>query len=299
MRLLAKLCFVRITPQRVLSTSRLMSSKNEPPKFDKEMAELYHRIADNHFHKDGPWNLMINAIKESKASTLPAFSVLDLASGHGEPSMSIAKTFPHAEIFSTDFSEDMVALAEKASKDIPNMSVQIADMQNLQFDADQFDIITCSYGFMFPPDKDRALKEAHRCLRPGGTLIATTWDELHLLQLVGSIMTKVLGQTPPPPPLNPMSLSEPLLFENMLKENGFKDVQSKQSTYPFDLGDDEEMRFKMTTMLVKGKLDELDAWDQAREAYDNLFESFVTVDDNGNSALTRNTFKLTVCRKAE
>jgi len=276
-----------------------MSSKSEPPKFDKEMSELYHRLADNHYHTNGPWNLMINAIKESKASTLPAFSVLDLASGHGEPSMSIAKTFLHADVVSTDFSEDMVALAEKASADIPNMNVQIADMQNLQFEADKFDIITCSYGFMFPPDKDRALKEAYRCLKPGGTLISTTWDELQLLHLVGAIMTQILGQRPPPPPLNPMSLSEPLLFENMLKENGFVDVQTRQSTYPFFLGDDEEERFKMTTMLVKGKLDELDAWDQAREVYDDLFKSFVTVDGSAKFVLEDNTFKLTVCRKAE
>jgi len=273
--------------------------KNPEPKFDHEMAELYQRVAKNHYHESGPWNLMLQTIQESNiVKSSASFKVLDLASGHGEPASLIAQTFPsQATVMSTDYSDEMVALAQERSHEIPNMSAQQADMQYLPFSSEEFDIITCSYGFMFPLDKSKAISEAYRCLKPGGMLLATTWDRLPMMELVRGIMTKVLGQTPPPPPLNPMSLSEPNLFEGMLKEGGFVNLESRQSTYPFVMANDHDFSFKMTTMLVKDKLGELNAWDKAREAYNELIPHYATVDDDGCYVIDGSIFKYTVCYK--
>ena len=155
-------------------------------------------------------------------------------------------------------------------------------MQDLRFESNSLDVITCSYGFMFPPDKDKAIAEAYRVLKPGGVLIATTWNQLPLMALVGDIMTKVLklDQRPPPPPLNPMSLSEPHLFESMLEQGGFEVMTSTTSSYPFVLASDHDFSFKMVTMLIKDKLNELNEWDTARDT---------VIDDN--------VFKLTVAKK--
>lgn len=287
------------------SSNPAPTSTNPEPKFDHEMAELYQRVANNHYHEAGPWNLMLQTIQKSdivanSSSSSSPFKVLDLASGHGEPSATIAKTFPsQAIVTSTDYSEEMVALAVERSRDIPNMTAQQADMQNLPFESEEFDIITCSYGFMFPPDKSKAIREAHRCLKPGGMLLATTWNKTPMMELVKGIMTKVLGEDPPPPPLNPMSLSEPNLFENMLKEGGFVNVESRTSTYPFVLANDHDFSFRMTTMLLKDKLSELDAWGTAREAYNDLIPQFATTDQDGNNVLNGSLFKYTVCYKAK
>jgi Methylase involved in ubiquinone/menaquinone biosynthesis len=273
---------------------------NPEPKFDHEMAELYQRVAKNHYHEAGPWKLMLRTIQDSNiVKSSSSFQVLDLASGHGEPSLMIAQTFPsQAKVISTDYSEEMVALAQERSRGVPNMTVQQADMQSLPFGSEEFDIITCSYGFMFPPDKSKAIRETYRCLKPGGMLLATTWDRLPMMELVSGIMTKVLGETPPPPPLNPMSLSEPNLFEKMLMDEGFVNVESRRSTYPF-LMEDDEFNFKRSVMLVKDKLQELDAWEKAREAHNELIPQFVTVDDDGRDVMDGSTFKYTVCYKAE
>jgi SAM-dependent methyltransferase len=264
------------------------------------MAEMYLRIANNHYHEAGPWNLMLKTIQNSDiVKSGLSFKVLDLASGHGEPSLTIARTYPsQAMVTSTDYSEEMVLLAHERSRGVPNMTVQQADMQSLPFASEEFDIVTCSYGFMFPPDKSKAIQEAHRCLKPGGMLLATTWDRLPMMELARGIMTKVLGTTPPPPPLNPMSLSEPNLFEKMLMEGGFVNLEVQRSTYPFVLEDD-EFNFKRTVMLVKDKLQELDAWEKAREAYDELSPQFASVDDDGCNVIDGSTFKYTVCYKAE
>ena len=110
----------------------------------------------------------------------------------------------------------------------------------------------------------------------------------------------MLGEQHPPPPLNPtMSLSEKDLFESMLlTKNGFIDVKSQQSSYPIILPNEEEFCFKLTTMVVKDKLEELKAWDQARDAYNELSPQYISVDEDGSNLVDGNVFKLTLCTKA-
>ena len=76
-------------------------------------------------------------------------------------------------------------------------------------------------------------------------IIATTWDRVDILKISKDVMTAVLGFEPPPPPLNPMSLSEPGLFEKMLQETGFVNIKQSTSTYPFDFGNDKTFQFKV------------------------------------------------------
>lgn len=279
---------------------------NPPPKFDAEMAHLYQRVAENHYHETGPWNLMLQAFQQQDTTTIQdnnkenaSFRMLDLASGHGEPCALFASQYPKAHFVSTDFSNDMVELAKERTQNWTNVSVEQADMQALQFDSNSFDGITCSYGFMFPPDKDKAIAEAYRVLKPGGILIATTWNQLPLMALVGDIMAKVLklDQRPPPPPLNPMSLSEPGLFVSMLEQGGFEQITTSTSSYPFVLASDHDFSFKMVTMLIKDKLNELNEWDTARDAYHELIHQYAFVDDHGNTVIDDNVFQLTVAKK--
>ena len=131
--------------------------------------------------------------------------------------------------------------------------------QALPFEDASVDVLTCCYGFMFPADKALALRECFRVLRPGGTLIATTWDKTNMVNVVKDVMTAVLGKEPPPPPINPLALSEPGLFEGMLTDAGFTDVSTTTSTYPFDFGKDPAFQFKIGTLMVKDKLVELGA----------------------------------------
>lgn len=280
-----------------LSVARFGS---EAPKFDEEMATIYNKMAQNHTHVDGPWKKM-SAVVLKEFAAVESPSILDLASGPGEPALTISKLKPHAQVVATDVSEDMVAAALKNIDGLPNIRAEVADAQALTYDDNSFDAVTCCYGYMFPSDKLLALQETLRVLKPGGVMIATTWDRVDMLKLCGDIMTEVLGKKPDPPPLNPMALAEPGLFSGMVSEAGFVDVTQETSTYPFDFGSDRDLHVKVGTLLLKQQLDELgdDAWKKAEAAFWANAGKYTETLQDGSMILPYNTFRLTVARKPQ
>ena len=38
--------------------------------------------------------------------------------------------------------------------------------------------VVCGFGLMFMPDRERALREARRVMRPGGALVFNVWDRI-------------------------------------------------------------------------------------------------------------------------
>lgn len=227
--------------------------------------------------------------------------ILDLASGPGEPAATIAAALPKSKVIATDISEDMVSAAAKNTKPLSNVTVSVADAQDLVGHANaSVDVITCCYGYMFPTDKARALGETHRVLKPGGLLVATTWDRVDILKISRDIMTAVLGQAPPPPPLNPMALSEEGLFRKLVIDAGFTNVVQTVSTYPFNLGNDKPFQFKIGTILLKDKIDEFgdEGWKKAEAAFWENIGKYTEVLPGGDMVMPKNTFRLTVAKKA-
>lgn len=240
----------------------------------------------------------------SHTSGIPQPKILDLATGPGEPAKSIAIRMPHAHVIASDTSEDMVDAASENTKDVDNLMCLLADMQNLSsLESNSIDVVTCCYGYMFPTDKAAALAETLRVLKPGGALIATTWDVLDMLKLCKDVMRNVLGHDPPPPPLNPMSLSEEGIFRNLLDDAGFVDIEQSTSTYPFNLGSDKEMQFTMGSLLLRQRINEVasegdnGAWKRAEVAFWKNAEKYATVQDSGDLVMPGNSFRLTISKK--
>ncbi|MTI40165.1 class I SAM-dependent methyltransferase [Fulvivirga lutimaris] len=113
-------------------------------------------------------------------SLKPTDKVLDIASGTGEPGLTIAATIRNGgSVIATDLSEQMLEIAEvKASAmALDNFSVEVADACELPFEDNTFDAISCRLGFMFFPDMQLAAREMMRVLKPGGVLVTTVWAE--------------------------------------------------------------------------------------------------------------------------
>jgi len=275
----------------------MSSNASQAPKFDPEMVKAYNQMSSNHRHPDGPWPKMVSEVLAATSNSSSPV-IVDLASGPGEPAATIAAALPSATVIATDVSEDMVAAASNATKELPNVSAQVADAQDLaEFADNSVDVVTCCYGYMFPTDKARALQETYRVLKPGGVMVATTWDRVDILKISRDVMEAVLGAPPPVPPLNPMALSEPGLFERLVTEAGFTEVTQSTSTYPFNFGADKGFQFNVGTILLKEKLDELNGWAVAEEAFWANIEKYTETDADGVMVMPHNTFRLTVAKK--
>ena len=146
---------------------RAFSNQQKVPVFDAEIAAAYNKMAENHKHPKGPWNMMAEIVAERIGSD--SATVLDIATGPGQPAAMLAARLANAKVIATDCSEDMVKAAKEAHKNLDNMTVQLADAQDLSAFADNsIDVVTCCYGYMFPENKEKALQETLRVLKPDG-----------------------------------------------------------------------------------------------------------------------------------
>jgi len=102
---------------------------------------------------------------------------LDIASGTGEPGLSIAKLAPKGRVVLTDLVAEMLGVAERraSAQGITNIETQVCSADDLPFDDASFDSVSVRFGYMFFPDMATATTEFARVLEPGGRLCASVW----------------------------------------------------------------------------------------------------------------------------
>ncbi len=104
---------------------------------------------------------------------------LDVASGTGEPGLSVAARLPRGRVVLTDVSAGMLASAgaNAAARGLTNVELRECGVDPLPFEDASFDTISCRFGLMFFPDIPGAIAELIRVLRPGGRLSTAVWAE--------------------------------------------------------------------------------------------------------------------------
>ncbi len=132
---------------------------------------------------------------------------LDIASGTGEPGLSVAALAPNGRVVLTDLAPEMLEIAARraGARGIANFETVACSADALPFADATFDSVTVRFGYMFFPDLARATAEFARVLRPGGRLCASVWirpDENPWT----SIAMRAIGaevELPPPDPDGP------------------------------------------------------------------------------------------------
>lgn len=132
---------------------------------------------------------------------------LDIASGTGEPGLSIAKLAPHGSVLLTDLAPQMLEVAARRAEEqgLGNVGTRVCSADDLPFDDATFDSVSVRFGYMFFPDLARATAEFVRVLRPGGRICASVWvrpDENPWTAIATqAIATETV--VPPPDPVGP------------------------------------------------------------------------------------------------
>ena len=97
--------------------------------------------------------------------------VLDIATATGHTAFALA---PHVRtVIASDLVPKMLEVAqiEARNKNISNVRFEQADAENLPFEAQSFDLVTCRIAAHHFPDVKKFLKEAARVLKPQGKFI--------------------------------------------------------------------------------------------------------------------------------
>ncbi len=166
------------------------------------------------------------------AALSPGLHVLDIASGSGEPALSVATAVgPEGRVFATDLLREMLQIAEEnaAARRLHNIEFRAADAEQLPFPDRQFDRVTCRFGIMFIPDIQKALGEMRRVLKPGGRVSFITWGSLEENPLFGTMIRPFLKyvDVPPPPPDSPhvFRFADEGKLSQLLSLAGFHEVR--------------------------------------------------------------------------
>jgi ubiquinone/menaquinone biosynthesis C-methylase UbiE len=173
-------------------------------------------------------------------------SALDLATGPGEPAMSIARMVgPDGRVVGIDLSERMVQLATRAAKErrIPGLTFLAMDAEKLDFPDESFDLVTSRFAFHIFAHPETAAKEAHRVLRPKGRIGIVVWSTPEKSTAINAVVAPMLEFAEPDETGHrptPFELGGPGELTTLLAEAGFEETQEERRTHTMAFKDEDE-----------------------------------------------------------
>ena len=153
--------------------------------------------------------------------------ILEIAAGTGQVTRLLAEKYPNAEIFATDLNPGMLDLA-KNIVNAKNITWEAVNAEEIPYGNDEFDAYICQFGIMFFPDKQKALGEAFRVLKPGGSITFNTWDKLEnisVARITDNIVKEIFPVDPPPFFHIPFSMYNTDEMKEMMQKAGFKNIK--------------------------------------------------------------------------
>lgn len=173
------------------------------------------------------------------AQPKPGMRVLDLASGTGEPAISLAAFVgASGHVTALDLSAGLLEIAEQRAhaRGLTNFTTQQADAHRLPFPDSSFDLATSRFGVMFFDEPRVALQDLRRVLRTGARACFLAWgpfDQPYWQSMMGIVHRHVGGALLPPDGPNPFRFSESGSLSAVLRSAGFNAVEEQTKTLPW------------------------------------------------------------------
>ena len=199
-------------------------------------AAAWNRTADDGVNTADPYNIRLMDAAGVKAGQ----TVVDLASGAGEPALGMARRVgARGMVFATDLVPEMLGGARRRAVQakVANIRYVSADMHDLPYRDAAFDALTCRFGFMFPDDSLAAAGQARRILKPGCRAAFLVWGPVEdnvLFNVTRRAVRQFLGLDPDEAPGKRHRYAAAGSAPGVLGAAGFKEVTET------DLIDDNE-----------------------------------------------------------
>lgn len=222
----------------------------------------------------------------------PGDHVLDIATGTGEPGLTIAAMVGNGSVIGTDISEGMLQVAQEhaAQKGAANYTTQLCDVSALPFQTETFDAVSCRMGFMFFPDMELAAREMARVLKTGGCVATSVWAAPQNNSWVTAMM-QTIGKhlpLPAPPPGAPgmFRCAAPGLIAGFFKDAHLKNITEKQVTGKLDYESKEQYWQNMNEIAAPVVMALSNATQEQKEAIkSDLFQLLDQWSENGRTIL--------------
>lgn len=167
----------------------------------------------------------------SRAGLFEGADALDLASGTGETSFSIASIIgPVGRLVATELSDPLILEIRRGavSRGIPNLEVVQADATELPFPEASFDIVLSKLSVMYFVPPEKAMREILRVLKPGGRAALMAWgmpeQGTYYAACVFPFLMRSAIVPPPPDAPTPLRFSPPGSLSAEMTRAGFKEA---------------------------------------------------------------------------
>jgi SAM-dependent methyltransferase len=154
---------------------------------------------------------------------VPMIAALAAVSAHAAGLLDLAAILPPAA-------------AVAAAAGLANVEVREMDGEHLELADASFDAVISRVGLIYFPDQQRALREIHRVLRPGGrfsAIVYSTPDCNPFFSIPVGIIRRIAGLPAPAPGLpGPFSLGSPGALESAYATAGFEAVDVRPLDAP-------------------------------------------------------------------
>jgi len=202
----------------------------------RETAQYWTRYSDTIARMFAP----LTEVLIERAGIHEGQSVLDVAGGAGEPSLTIAGVVgATGSVTCTDAIAEMVEAAQKEAqrRGLKNVQFRQCPADSLPFADDSFDVVVSRLGVMLFPDPFAAMREMLRVVKPDRSLAFAVWHKSEVnpfCHLVSDVMDQhVKAQPDDPDAPGAFRFAEPGKLADVMKRAGVTDVQ--EEIVSFDL----------------------------------------------------------------
>lgn len=236
---------------------------NEHEKLKASATSAYNAASDFFDHPTNTfWNRFGQATID-KIGLQAGQSVLDVCCGSGASAIPAARYVgPQGLVLGVDLAENLIALAQaKAAEESLTQAIfKCGDMLAIELRGAVYDAVVCVFGIFFVPDMEGAVRELWARVKPGGTLVITTWGP-DFFEPANEAFWNNIQQVAPSfhKAFNPWDrISTPSSLRAMLAASGVQGVTIDEEAYTHPITQPEDWWTTVMGSRYRGTIERLD-----------------------------------------